>query len=230
MKENGISLFRIKPALLFLFSVLFSCLTYSQEATSYYYENELDFALPLAGKWSMEVGLGNRGLLQERFDGEKVSGYAHEHIELNHFTNYRTSESVVLSLGFRYRFRELFEDAATDEFRIIEQVSIQPSNSSFSHRFRVEQRFRENTIHRLRYNLGYTVPMGQNYTLGLGAEALYAVSTQLKPEAEQRFSIGIETDYFQDLELGLSLQYRMENYTRDLAHEIFLITGIAVSL
>ncbi|HER40704.1 MAG TPA: DUF2490 domain-containing protein [Salinimicrobium catena] len=221
------------PKKIIILTILFFVglqLTYAQQPHSWFYENEADLSVPLNSLWSMEIGVGNRGMLQERLDGEKISGYQHDHVELNHFTNYKTKKSVVLSLGLRYRFRELFDSAETDEFRIIEQVELEPVNSSFSHRFRLEQRFRENTIHRVRYDITYSIPMNENFALGVGTEALYAVSSKQKPEAEQRFSIGLENSFFENLELELAFEYRMENYARDLAHEFFVITGVSVSL
>lgn len=206
----------------------YSCL--GQNSESYFYENELSLSVPLKNKWSMDVGFGNRGMLQKRQEGEKILGYQHEHLEINHFTNYTVRESVVLSLGLRYRFSELFDEASTDEFRIIEQFAFAPASSALSHRIRLEQRFRENTIHRLRYELGYTKTLSSIFALGLATEALYAVSAQTGPEAEQRFSVGIENSSFKDLELELSLEYRMENYLRNLEHEFYFMTGVSLSL
>lgn len=201
-----------------------------QNSESYFYENEISLSVPLKEKWSMEVGLGNRGMFQERLEGEKISGYQHEHLEINHFTSYRARQSFVLGLGLRYRFREPFDDSKTDEFRIIEQVGLAPASSTFSHRFRLEQRFRENTIHRLRYKLGHSTPLSSIFTLGVATEALYSVSAQTRPEAEQRFVVGLENSSFKDLELELTLEYRMENYLRHLGHEYFIITGVSFSL
>ena len=201
-----------------------------QNSESYFYENELGLSIPLKDRWSMDVGFGNRGMFQERQDGEKISGYQHEHLEINHFTNYSVQKSVVLSLGLRYRFRELFDEANTDEFRIVEQVGFAPASSALSHRIRLEQRFRENTIHRLRYELGYTKTLSSIFALGLATEALYAVSAHTGPEAEQRFSVGLENSSFRDLELELALEYHLENYLRDLGHEFYLITGVSLSL
>ncbi len=87
-----------------------------------------------------------------------------------------------------------------------------------------------NLVHRLRYDIEYTVPMNQNFSVGLGTEALYAISSELKPEVGQRFSIGLETTYFHNLELGLGLEYRMENYTHNLSHEFFIISGFTLKL
>lgn len=221
---------RKKFTLLGLLLFLGANFCYSQNPQSYFYENEVDLYLPLDSLWSMDIGVGNRGMLQESLDGEKISGYQHEHLELNHFTNYLAKKNIVLSLGLRYRFKELFDAAETDEFRIIEQVQLESVNSSFSHRFRLEQRFRENTIHRIRYDVAYSTPTSQNFALGIGTEAIYAVSNKLKPEAEQRFSIGFENSSFEDIELELGFEYRMENYARHLAHEFFMITGIGISL
>ena len=221
---------RKKVTLLALLIFLGANPCFSQNAQVYFYENEVDLFVQLDTLWSMDIGAGNRGMLQERFNGEKISGYQHDHIEFNHFTNYRAKEAVVLSLGLRYRFREVFDAAETDEFRIIEQVEIEPVGSSLSHRFRLEQRFRENTIHRIRYDIAHTTPLGRNFALDIGTEAIYAISRQLKPEAEQRFSIGMENSSFQNAKLALGFEYRMENYVRDLAHEFFVITGVTLDL
>lgn len=224
------SIIRSKIFVLAIFLFAGLDLAYSQDSQSYFLENEFDLSIPVKGKWSMDVGVGSRGMLQERLDGEKISGYKHEHLELNLFTNYATKESTILSLGLRYRFKDIFDSSETDEFRIIEQLELESVNSSFSHRIRLEQRFRENTVHRLRYDVTYSTPISQDFSFSLGTEALYAVSTQLKPEAEQRFSIGLENSSFEDLELELGFEYRMENYTRDLAHEFFVVTGINYNL
>lgn len=203
---------------------------YSQNSKSYFYENEFDFTLPFKGKWSMDFGLGNRGMFRERNAGKILSGYQHEHLEIKNFTTYQAREFIGISLGAQYRFRELFDSSREDEFRLTEQIEIQPANSPLSHRFRLEQRIREHIIHRLRYDIAYSMPLNQYYSLELGTEALYAISSQLKPEAEQRFSLSIQNSYFQDLELGLNLEYRMENYARNLGHEFFIISGLSLSL
>ena len=216
--------------LLLIFFFAGGSLIYSQSSKSYYLENEFGVFIPVKGKWSFDVGVGSRGMLQERFDGERISGYQHEHLELNYFTNYQKSETLVFNLGLRYRFRDLFDPAETDEFRIIEQAEFEPAGSPLSHRLRLEQRFRENTIHRLRYDIAYSTSINREFALSLGTEALYAIAVNLKPEAEQRFSIGLENSSFQDLELELGFEYRMENYLRDLAHEFFLITGVTLNL
>ena len=216
---------------LFLILFFLGCnFSFSQDTHSYFSDNELEISFPAATDWSMDIAAGYRRLLQERFDGEKVAGSRNEHLELNYFNNYRAAESLVLSLGLRYRFKEIFDEAEANEFRIIEQVDISPINSLFSHRFRLEQRFKEELEHRIRYELGFSREISSVFTFEAGTEALYAISAHLKPEAEQRFSLGIENSSFKDVDLGVSLEYRIENYTRDPGHEFFIATGISLSL
>src|SRR5690606_11558861 len=128
------SIIRSKIFVLAIFLFAGLDLAYSQDSQSYFFENEFDLSIPVIGKWSMDVGVGSRGMLQERLDVEKISGYQHEHLELNLFTNYTTKESTILSRGLRYRFKDIFDSSETDEFRIIEQLELEPVNSSFSHR------------------------------------------------------------------------------------------------
>ena len=219
---------KIIPLIIFLFIVVNA--GYSQNPQSYLYENEFDFSIPLKEKWSMDFGLSNRGMLQERNSGEIISGYQHEHVEVENFVNYQARETLILSLGMRYRFKELFNSSERDEFRIIEQLELELLNLPLSQRLRLEHRFMANLVHRLRYDIEYTARMNQNFSMGLGTEALYAISGQLKPEVGQRFSIGLETSYFHNLELGLGLEYRMENYARNLSHEFFIVSGLTLNL
>jgi len=179
----------------------------------------------------MESGIGNRGLLAQTEEGE-TSGYQHQHLEVSHFTNYHSSDLLVLSLGLRYRLKDVFDASDANEVRIIEQVELEAANPvlPLSHRLRIEQRFREQTVHRFRYELGINKPINDVFSWSAATEALYAVSAKLKPEAEQRFSLGIENSSFKDLDLEITLQYRMEDYARNLAHEIFFITGLSLEL
>ena len=221
---------QIKITLFLFFLLTSNNLAFTQNTQSYFFENEFEVSLTLVNRWSMNFGVGSRSMLEERFDGERIFGYQHEHLELNHFTNYQTNESLLLSLGLRYRFKEIFNPIETNEIRIIEQIKFVPINSSLFHRLRLEQRFRKNTIHRLRYDISYWFPLDQNFSLTLGTEALYAISSQLKPEAEQRFSIDLEISALKDLELELGFEYRIENYSQDLEHEFFILTGMSLNL
>ena len=226
------NILRLKPVLISVLLTFVSAVTYSQAPNLYFYENEFDLNFGIKEKWSMDIGFGNRGMLAEREGGAKVSGYQHEHIELNQFTNYNPSEALMLSLGLRYRFKELFDNSETNEFRIIQQVEYEPGKGLWpvSHRLRLEQRIREDFIHRLRYELGVSKELSEVFSLELSTESLYSVASGLKPEAEQRVALGIENKYFNNLEIEVNFEYRMENYVRDLVYEFFIVTGFTLGI
>lgn len=218
-----------KFSLSFIFLLLTSNISFSQDhPVSYFYENEFNFSIPLKNKLSMDIGLGNRGMILSQSASERISDYQHQHIEIEQFTNYQIKEYLVGSIGAKYRFREMFSTSKVDEFRLMEELELQ-ANSIWSHRIRLEQRFRKNTTHRARYNIEYSTPIRKDWTFILGTEFLYSISKRLKPEAEQRFSAGIETSVFKDINLGVNAEYRMENYARDLSHEVFLVSSFELN-
>lgn len=205
---------------------------YSQNPHVFYYENEFNLEIPTRSAWSFEAGFANRGMLEERLEGERVSGYEHNHIELNQSNTYRASENLKLSLGLRYRFRKIFDADEANEFRLIQQLEYEQPDFpiDLEHRIRIEQRFREATIFRARYELETSHQLNNNFSLGAATEALYAVSPSTKPEAEQRFSLGLQNSSFDKLQLELKLEYRMENYARALENEYFVITELSYEL
>lgn len=219
-------------ALFFLFLLVGTGRSYAQNPHSFFYENEFNLDIPTETAWAFAVGFANRGMLQERVAGEKVGGYQHEHLELSQFTTYNTSPNLSLSLGFRYRWRETFDPDERDEFRIIQQLEYGHPNSpiGLEHRIRTEQRLREATIYRARYELETSHRLSNQLSLGLATEALYAVASGLKPEVEQRFSLGLQNSSWEKLELELKLEYRMENYARSLENEYFVITELTWEL
>lgn len=221
------------PARLYLWFLFFlvipgSGFLHSQNPHQFYYENEFNLEIPTSTAWAFEVGFANRGMLMERVEGEQISGYQHDHIEFNQFTLYSTSRDLTLALGLRYRLRETFDPEEKDEFRIIQQLEYEHplSTMDLEHRVRIEQRFREATFFRTRYELEGSYPLNDYLEIGAATEALYAVSPSLKPEAEQRFSIRFINSSLDKLGIELVFQYRMENYARDLENEYFVITEL----
>lgn len=218
---------------LFLFVLLFgSQEILAQNPHEFFWEPDFKINVSTESRWAYSFGIANRGLLAERFDGEKISGYENQHIELNQFTKYNIGENSALSLGFRYRFRETFDDSRHDEFRIIQQFNYSHSNSAIglSHRARFEQRFRNETIFRLRYQIGISRPLNEVFSIGLSTEALYSMSRNSKPGAEQRFNIGIDNTSFKNVELSFGFSYQMAEYNISLVNEYFFLTGVALDL
>jgi hypothetical protein len=204
----------------------------AQTPRSYLWETEFDLELPAKGKWAFTVGAGNRYVFAEEIEGERISENTQQHIELNHFTTYNRSENTAISLGLRYRFREIFDEENENEFRIIEQFEYIHQNTFLTpeHRLRFEQRFREATIFRLRYQLEVSQPLNKEFALGLSSEFLYSMVKDLRPEVEQRFGMEVENSSFKDLELNLGLEFRREDLTGLPGSEFFLFTAAVLQL
>ena len=221
---------------LLLLSFLFfagSFISQAQHLNSFLWEHSFDLGFDSSEKWSHSFGVANRALLSEHFDGEQVSDFQNEHLELNHFTKYKTGATTSVSLGLRYRFRETFDESRYDELRFVEQFNIKHANSSIGlgHRFRVEQRFRNvETIHRFRYQIGGSRDLGEDFALGLSTEALLSVEKDTKPSLEQRILLELTNTSLDNIEFSLGLDYEMENYNIELENQFYLLTGVSFDL
>lgn len=218
--------------LLFLF-IYFGCNTvFGQTPSSLYSETEFNFEVPSSGPLNYSLGLANRNTLFTYVDGQKVAGSGQEHLELNQFTSYQISERSSLALGFRYRFREVFDQEKYDEFRILEEFNYSHhSLPVIKHRFRFEQRFKNITTEfRLRYKLGISQPLGSEFDVDLSTEALYSMAKNLTPEAEQRFALKFSNNSIRNLKLNAAFQWQYENYNNAPVNSFFLLTGATLKL
>lgn len=224
----------LKPTLfLFLICALNNFTSHSQTSSSFFWEPDFSLGFDSSEKWSHTFGIANRSLLSTYYDGERTSDFVNEHLELNHFTKYKTSATTAVSFGIRYRFKEIFDESSYDELRFVEQFNISYPNSALDlgHRFRVEQRFKNIvTEHRLRYQFGGSKALNEVFALGLSTEALLTLANERKPSLEQRFVLEISNTSFKDLELSLALDYEMADYNNELENEFFLLTGISLDL
>lgn len=222
------------------FSILFlvlTCFLHSKSALaqtprSLLWEPEFEVTLPSENKWEFSFGLANRYLFYTELDGERLSENEQQHFEVNQFTSYKTSSNAAVALGFRYRFREVFEDSRHDELRIIEQLSYKHRGAFLSpaHRIRFEQRLRELTIYRLRYRIGISQPINEHFDVGLSTEFLYSMVKDLRPETDQRLTFKIENSSFKNLDLGAGLEVRREDYTRAPSSEFYILTEVSLQL
>lgn len=206
---------------------------FSQELQAILLEPEFEVVASTNTRWSYSFGLANRGILVQTIDGEEDNDYTQEHIEFNHYTIYGAWEKSSISLGFRYRFREIFDKQKENEVRFIEQFDSEDSSEflGWSHRARFEQRIRSSeTIFRLRYEFGLSKKLNRHFSLELATEALYSVSPQLKPEPEQRLEIGLENTTFRNWELYLGAEFRRDNYVRSPENELFFLTAATINL
>ena len=218
--------------MLFFLLIFTGAKSFSQTEKSLLWEPEFDVTLPSDNKFAFTFGMANRYLFVSRMDGERINESEQQHFELNQFTKYKTGSNSSVSLGFRYRFREVFEDSRHDEFRIIEQFNYSHPESflNFAHRFRFEQRFRDLTIYRLRYRIGIARPLSEEFGIGFSTEFLYSMIKDVRPATDQRFTVELENSSFENLELSAGVELRREDYTGAPASEIYFLTGASLKL
>lgn len=219
---------------LIIATVLFSSATVTAQSTprALLWEPEFSVELPSESRWGISFGIANRYLFNSKLNGETLNENEQQHFEINQFTSYKTSDNASVALGFRYRFRETFEDTRHDEFRMIEQFSYKHRGVFLSpaHRFRFEQRFRENTIFRLRYRIGIAQPLGEEFGVGLSTEFLYSMIKDLKPEADQRYTLKFSNSSFKNLDLSAGVELRREDYAGAPTSEIYILSGATLQL
>ena len=61
-------------------------------------------------------------------------------------------------------------------------------------------------------------------------ETLITVTNTEKPEYEQRIGAGIGLVLSEYIKLELVTEYRLADFTQDLGHELFLVTGMKFTL
>lgn len=217
--------------LILLLSCFLPTALFGQSPSSLYSETEFNLELSSSGSFEYSLGLANRSILSTYVNGKKVAGSGQEHLEVNQFTAYKLSQRSVLALGFRYRFKEVFDDEEYDELRILQEFTYSQSSLPFTHRFRFEQRFKNIvTEFRGRYKLGVSQPLSSEFIIDLSTEALYSLANNLKPEAEQRFTLKFSNHSLNNLELNAAFEWQYENYTNSPQNSFFLLTGATLKL
>lgn len=205
----------------------------AQTSNEFLFEPVVEFNFLSESDWSYSFAVANRSLLGANISGEKVADFTNVHIEVSPFIHYQVGESSEIAVGMRYRFREIYNELAKDRFKFVEEYNYAHPNSllNVGHRFRMEQKFRtEETIFSFRYRVGIAQALNEEFALGLSTEALYHISEVSKPEAEQRFTLEIANNYFENIEITAGFQYRMDNYFDDLANEYFILAGVGFDI
>lgn len=219
--------------LLLPFFLFFTTNTFSQDTQALMMEPEFTVHISTETKWSYSFGLANRGILIDEIDANNFSENVTEHIEVNSWLIYATGENSDVSVGIRYRFRELFDPAQENLFRILQQYYTENSTPFLGwwHRARFEQRFGPSlTIFRLRYEFGLSRPISKKFDLELSTEALYSVSESFKPQPEQRVALQLVATSMGSWDFNLGPEYRMDNYIRDQQNNLFIMAGAKLNL
>ncbi|UZO79288.1 DUF2490 domain-containing protein [Aquimarina sp. ERC-38] len=179
--------------------------------------------------------------IEERnsFSREAKSFWEVQQLDLFHFSQLRILDNQTLAIGIQYRFRQLFSEDKEDELRFTEQYSLTKRGFSvrYGHRLRTEQRIsKEETIHRFRYRFMLDFPLkGQvldihELYIAFGTESLWSVASSTQPEFDQRLLMDFGWVVTKSISLELGIEHRIENYTNDVAQNLFINSSLNFSL
>ncbi len=200
-----------------------------------YYEPYVQLEYAVTEIYSQEYTIESRTFWYDEGNFEvKV-----KQLDLAHFSSFKLNDKNALALGVQYRFEENFGGDGENELRLTEEYTFttRPNATEFEHRIRAEQRITESsTSHRFRYNFAIARPFkgngidtGETYFLG-NLETLLTVANYDGPDYEQRIGAGIGWSLTDFAELEIVAEYRLSDFTRDLGHELFFVTGLNLKL
>ncbi len=218
-----------------VFFLMLTVVGVAQERFKGYFEPYIDLEYDVTDNYSHEFSVEERTVW---YDDESFMVDIKQ-IDLSHFSTLELNDRNAVALGVQYRFKENFDKDEENELRFIEEYkySIQINATEIKHRFRAEQRIAStSTSHRFRYNFAVTrgfngleIDTGEAYLIG-DLETLLTVVHTSKPQYEQRIGAGVGWVLSNSIKLELVTEYRLDDFTQDLGHELFLVTGMKFKL
>lgn len=213
----------------------FSCaLVEAQENFSLYNEPEISVEVETNSQWSYDFGVAHRRVIYAK----EAYVFVAKNIELSQFTYYKIGKYSKIGLGLEYKFTELFSETAHDKFLIMQQFNYGKKYNALkiAHRFRVEERFQEKFSLRPRYRLSVGTSLGQDkkavsgYSLTAMTETLLILSKYNAPRIDQRFGISVGKGVSKNVAIELGLEYQYEDYAQNPEVDVFIRSGISISL
>lgn len=214
--------------------VLVEFCAFSQESFASLGETAVALNHKLSDTYNVNFALRSRYFIlqNERFN------FSNRQLDIVHFSTFILDYRRSLSLGIQYRFREII-DGNSDELRLTQQYNFTKRKLSirYGHRIRLEQRlFDSFSILRTRYRFAMDFPLngerldvGEPYFVGT-LESLFSVSSNLKPEVDQRTTVHIGWLLSESFKLQLGLEYRFEAFNIATEERLFAYTSAIVKI
>ena len=225
----------MKNLFIIIFILTGSISSFGQEKFNGFYEPYIKLDYDVNKNFSQEFILEERTIWYD----EESFKFEVKQIDLAHFSKLKLSDKNAVAVGIQYRFRENFDKDKENELRFTEEYSYttKPKATEFEHRVRAEQRITSSeTSHRFRYNFavnrsfnGTEIKKGNAYMIG-DLETLLTVAKTSKPEYEQRIGAGVGFAVSDLMKIELVTEYRLSDFTQDLVHELYFVTGLKISL
>ena len=225
----------MKNLFIIIFILTGSISSFGQEKFNGFYEPYIKLDYDVSKKFSQEFILEERTIW---YDDQSFK-FQVKQIDIAHFSKLKLSDKNTVAFGIQYRFRENFDKDKENELRFTEEYTYttKPKATEFEHRVRAEQRITSSeTSHRFRYNFavnrsfnGTEIKKGNAYIIG-DLETLLTVAKTSKPEYEQRIGAGVGFAVSDLMKIELVTEYRLSDFTQNLVHELYFVTGLKISL
>lgn len=225
----------MKTLMITVFFLSSALASFCQHKFTGYYEPYVKLGYEAGKNFSQEF------ILEERstWYNDEAFTFKVKQVDLAHFSKLKLNDKNSVALGLQYRFRENFVKDKENELRFTEEYTYtaQPNGTEFEHRLRAEQRITSSsTSHRFRYNFAVSrsfkeskIKTGDAYMLG-DLETLLTVAKAFKPEYEQRIGAGVGWALSDLVKIELITEYRLNDFTQNLGHELYFVTGMKLAL
>lgn len=225
----------MKNLFLFISILIGTFSSFAQENFNGFYEPYIKVGYDVTKNFSQEFILEDRTIW---YNKESVT-FEIKQVDIAHFSTLKFNDQNAVAVGVQYRFRENFANDKENELRFTEEYtfSTKPKATEFEHRLRAEQRFTPSeTSHRFRYNFAVTrsfngseIKKGNAYMIG-DLETLLTVAKTAKPQYEQRIGAGVGWALSDVMKIEVVTEYRLSDFTQNLVHELYFVTGMKISL
>lgn len=225
----------MKTLLTIVFIIVSTIASFGQDKFNGYYEPYIELGYGLGKNYSQEFTIEERTFW---YDNESFT-FQVKQLDLAHFSRLKLNDKNSVAIGLQYRFEENFVKDEENELRFTEEYTYttQPNATEYEHRLRAEQRLTSSsTSHRFRYNIavsrsfkGSRIETGDAYMIG-DLETLLTVANNIKPEYEQRIGAGVGWVLSDLVKIELVTEYRLTDFTQNLGHELYLVTGMKIAL
>jgi len=206
----------------------------AQENLTGYWQPSFGINFKVTETYTHNFSLQNRNYI---FDDKELKLSVRQ-LDLVHFSNLQVRDNQSIALGILYRLRNSF-DESSNELRLTQQYNItsKPFVIRYGQRWRAEQRIsKTKTIHRFRYRFTIDFPLqGEKLDIGepyivANAESLLSVAKSITPQYDIRATITLGWKLSKNTKFQIGTEYRAEDFSQELEHILFVLTGFSTSL
>lgn len=187
---------------------------------------------------SFNTAIGKRSVFQN--SETNSSNWDLIFYEIDHFSTANLNSAIRASVGFKYRFAEIFDAKAPYENRISEMINWNHTKTSIrlASILRLEQRFFNGNIffHRYRYRLSADLPLSgssldiREFFLVLDNEVLFEASENSRNTWENRINVSLGYLISRASKIQLSVVQRFEDLNIKTNQRTFIATNLFFSL